>query len=66
MAKRSRKISSDPQYLLEMLDELSEESDDGFDGYISDSSADYAEYDSQEENVTCKLVKTIYHYDKTK
>ena len=63
MAKRSRKISSDPQYLLEMLDELSE---DGFDGYISDSSADYAEYDSQEENVTCKLVKTIYHYDKTK
>ena len=39
MASRKTTLPSDPEYLLNLLDELSsDESEDDFDGYVTDSS----------------------------
>ena len=40
MARRSGRISSDPEFLLGLMEEMSDDSDNGFDGYISDNSDD--------------------------
>ena len=40
MARRSGRISSDPEFLLGLMKEMSDDSDNGFDGYISDNSDD--------------------------